>query len=201
MHEHLSAADAALRDRITELSVHIPCGGLRGPLHKRNPGSGPPVVWQSCNDEDAPQKWEGCDVSREKDLCVICFRATAGGTSRWSWLACEDCRAINDSIGEQWGFRPFALGRHSIMNGIALGGGAPRGLRETQIQRLVKFVRGRSGLRGWRNREYQILACRFDPLADVSLRVWQQEWPPSRIASQRAYTRLFGGAWPLAPRG
>jgi hypothetical protein len=29
----LSAADAALRERIVELSMHIPCGGLRGPVH------------------------------------------------------------------------------------------------------------------------------------------------------------------------
>jgi hypothetical protein len=30
----LSATDAALRERITELSVHIPCGGLRDPLQR-----------------------------------------------------------------------------------------------------------------------------------------------------------------------
>ena len=73
----LSATDAALRERITELSVHIPCSDLRGPVHGR---------WQSCRDEDSPEKWEGCDVSREYDLCIVCFRATAGGTSRWALL-------------------------------------------------------------------------------------------------------------------
>jgi len=35
----LTAADAALRERITELSVHIPCGGLRGPAQR--------TLWQS----------------------------------------------------------------------------------------------------------------------------------------------------------
>jgi hypothetical protein len=30
--QQLSAADAALRERITKLSVHIPCGRLRGPV-------------------------------------------------------------------------------------------------------------------------------------------------------------------------
>ena len=92
----LSAADAALRERITELSVHIPCGGLRGPLQRRSRAYPDlPMRWQSCRDEDSPEKWEGCDVSRECDLCIICFRATAGGTSRWAWLACDDCRAVN----------------------------------------------------------------------------------------------------------
>lgn len=41
------------------------------------------------------------------DLCVVCFRATAGGTLRWSWLACENCRAINDGIREVWGSDHF----------------------------------------------------------------------------------------------
>jgi hypothetical protein len=106
----LSPTDAALRERITELSVHIPCGGLRGPLQRRSAvHSHLPVRWQSCRDEDAPEKWEGLDVSRQTDLCIVCLRATAGGTTRWAFLACDDCRALNDSIGKRWGFRPFAL--------------------------------------------------------------------------------------------
>lgn len=128
----------------------------------------------------------------------MCLRATAGGTSRWSWLACEDCRAINDAIGARRGFRPFALGRHSIMNGIAIRDGAPSDVREVKIDRLVEFAKSRGNLRGWRNTEYGLLASEFDPLADIPLRLWQQEWPPSRFASHDAYTRLFGGIWPLA---
>jgi hypothetical protein len=198
--QDLSPADAALRKRITELSVHVPCGALRGPVRRKNYfDSYLPSRWQSCSDEDAPEVWPGHDVSRAHDLCVVCFRATAGGTSRWSWLACDDCRAINDLIGSRWGFRPFALGRHSIMNGIAVHGGAPSEVREAQIERLVEFARGRGGLRGWRNTEYGLLASKFDPLADVPLRVWQEEWPSSTSASRDAYTRLFGGIWPLTP--
>jgi hypothetical protein len=76
-HQPLSTADAALRERITELSVHIPYGRLRGPVQHRR------EKWQSCHHEDAPVKWEGVDVSSAYDLCIVCFRATAGGTSRW----------------------------------------------------------------------------------------------------------------------
>ena len=58
--ERLSAADRALRTRITQLSVHIPCGGLRGPLQRTSrPYPGLPIRWQSCPDEDSPQKWAG----------------------------------------------------------------------------------------------------------------------------------------------
>jgi len=183
----LSATDAALRKRIVGLSVHIPCGDLRGPvLHGR---------WQSCRDEDSPEKWEGCDVSRERDLCIICFRATAGGTSRWSWLACADCRRVNASIARRepkYGDRPFALGRHSLMNGVGVRGAAPPEVREEQIARVVAFAKGDDRLRDWRRREYWRLASRFDPLADIPLRVWQAEWAPSLEASVSAFARLLG---------
>jgi hypothetical protein len=189
---NVSASDAALRARITELSVHIPCGRLRGPvpttckwpeLHRR---------WQSCLDEDSPQKWEGWDVSHALDLCIICFRATASGPTRWSWLACDNCRAVNTALETKWGFRPFALGRHSLMNGIGVRGGAPPEVQEEQIARLVAFTKGDNRLREWRTREYRQLASRFDPLADIPLRVWQQEWEPGRSASVDAFSRLIG---------
>lgn len=196
--EHLSTADAALRERITELSVHIPCGGLRGPLQRRSPFRPDlPVRWQSCRDEDSPVQWEDADVSRDYDLCIICFRATAGGRSRWSWLACEDCRSVHSAVESTWGFRPFALGRHSLMNGIGIRGGAPPEVRERQTAALVKFAKGDGRLRTWRDSEYGRLAEQFDPEADVPLRVWQSEWPPGGLASREAFARLIGPAFPL----
>ena len=174
MTDNVSAADAALRERLTELCVHIPCGGLRGPVFRR--------LWQSCRHEDSPSVWEGADVSREHDLCIVCFRGTAGGTSRWSWRACEHCRVVNDAYG-----RPFALGRHSLMNGIGVRDGNQR-----EMQRLVDFAGGDWRLRGWRDHEYPLMAARFDPDADVPLREWQQAWPPSAEASQAVFARLIG---------
>jgi hypothetical protein len=190
---NLSATDAALRQRTTELSVHIPCGGLRGPMQRRSQ-SYPhlPVRCQSCQCEDSPEKWEGCDVSRQFDLCIICFRATAGGTSRWSWLACDNCRAVNKAIESSRGVRPFALGRHSLMNGIGVRGGSPPEVQEAQIARLAAFAKGDDRLRDWRRQEYSRLASKFDPLADIPLRVWQQEWAPGKAASVDAFERLLG---------
>lgn len=196
--EPLSAVDAALRERITKLSVHIPCGGLRGPLQRRSPFRPDlPVRWQSCRDEDSPAVWEGADVSRDHDLCIICFRATAGGSSRWSWLACGDCRSVNAAVESAWGFRAFALGRHSLMNGIGVRGGAPPDVQERQTARLVEFARGDGRMRSWRDHEYWRLTARFDPLADIPLQEWQSEWPPGRLASHDAFARLIGPAFPL----
>lgn len=189
----LSATDAASRERIVELSVHIPCGGLRGPVHGR---------WQSCRDEDSPEKWAGCDVSRETDLCDICFRGTAGGTSRWSWLACANCLRVNAAIARRQptpGKPPFALGRHSLMNGIGVRGDALPEVQEAQIAKLLAFANGDHRLREWREQEYSRLASRFDRLADIPLRVWQAEWPPSLEASVDAFSRLLGRALDSPP--
>ncbi|QZT60272.1 hypothetical protein JN085_14410 [Mycolicibacterium austroafricanum] len=184
----LTPTDAAVRQRLTELSVHIPCGGIRGPVRRTTSHS--PRLWQSCRCEDRPERWEGVDVSRDTDLCIVCFRGTAGGVSRWSWLACEDCRAVNSAIGQRWGVRPFHLGRHSLMNGIGVRSGAPPEVRNEQLAQLQEFVRGDIRLRDWRRIEYPRLAACFDPLADVPLRTWQEEHPPSRNASWDALTRL-----------
>lgn len=185
--QEVSATDAALRARIHKLGVHIPCGVIRGPV----PGLGP-RLWQSCPCEDHPLKWWGADVSREKELCIICFRATAGGVSRWSWLACEHCRKVNAELPRRYGVRPFPLGRHSLMNGIGVGFGAPPKVQEEQVSRLVAFARGDDRLRSWQREEYQRLAAAFDPLADIPLTEWQEQWPPSRAASVDAFARMLG---------
>ena len=187
---HLSAADAALREQITELSVHIPCGRLRGPVERRG-------RWQSCPDEDSPERWEGCDVSSAIDLCIVCCRGTAGGTSRWAWLGCEHCRAVNNALEKRWGVRPLALGRHSLMNRIGIPANASPKVVEQQTARLMEFIEGIGHLRDWRGTEHARLAVAFDRLADIPLPVWQQQWPPSLTASADAFSRFLDRELPL----
>lgn len=78
------------------------------------------------------------------------------------------------------------------MSGIGVRSGAPPEVRNEQLAQaqLQEFVRGDNRLRAWRRIEYPRLAACFDPLADVPLRTWQQEHPPSRTASWDAFTRL-----------
>lgn len=122
---------------------------------------------------------------------------TAGGSSRWAWVGCEDCRAINDALGRAWGLRPLALGRHSLMNGIGVRGGAPPEVQHRQAARLAAFARDVERLRSWGRQEYRRLAADFDPLADIPLTEWQRHWPSDRRASADAFSRLLGGELPL----
>jgi hypothetical protein len=78
------------------------------------------------------------------------------------------------------------------MNGIGVRGGDPAEVQEAQIARLVEFAKGDDRLREWKRQEYGRLASRFDPLADIPVRVWQQEWPPGPSASVDAFWRLTG---------
>lgn len=184
--QHVSATDAALRQRIHHLGVHIPCGRIRGPV-----GGFGPRLWQSCSCEDYPLRWPTGDISEDRALCIICFRGTAGGPSRWAWLACNECRISNERIRARTGVRPFALGRHSLMNGIGVPGGAPPEIVSEETARLIEFARGDGRLKAWKVREYGRLSAAFDPLADVPLREWQQQWPPSHSASADAFSRVL----------
>jgi hypothetical protein len=95
------------------------------------------------------------------------------------------------------GRRRFALGRHSLMNGIGIRGGASPEVQEAQLQRLTEFITGNGGLGDWREREYPRMASAFDPDDDVPLHDWQQQWPPSRAASIEVFERLLGVTLPL----
>jgi hypothetical protein len=78
------------------------------------------------------------------------------------------------------------------MNGIGVRGGSPPEVQDEQIARLWAFLKGDDRLREWKRQEYWRLASRFDSLADIPVRVWQQEWPPGPGASADAFSRLTG---------
>ena len=60
----------------------------------------------------------GLDCPSGFHLCYICSIRVAGGTSRWSHEACAICLDANTSLAKE-GIR-LPLGRHSVMNGLAI---------------------------------------------------------------------------------
>ena len=82
----------------------------------RGPNRGPQRCW--C-EEQVKQQYVSLDCPSGFHLCYICATTVVGGTSRWSWEACDFCRRVNGSTQKEFGFG-LALGRHSIMNGISI---------------------------------------------------------------------------------
>lgn len=78
------------------------------------------------------------------------------------------------------------------MNRIGVGGNSSPEVQKAQIDRLMGFTKHVQRLGEWKKQEYGRLASRFDPLADVPLSAWQQEWPPGPGASWDAFSRLTG---------
>lgn len=203
MHEMLplkrpvSAADRSLRACVTELVVHVPCGGVRGPIGRLYTRCGCPEnlgSWQSCPCEDEPVRWAGVDVSREVDLCVLCARGTAGGVSRWASLACPSCLRVNDTAGRLLGQRPLPLYRHSIANGAAIRASAHGAEFARQHALLVDVTRSWRQLDDWFDEEVRRLAASQGWAGErqVLLRVWQERLPASTAASRDALRRLTG---------
>jgi hypothetical protein len=182
--EVLSDSDAAVRERISEPSVHVSCGQIRGPVRVDGESR-----WQSCPCEDTPDVWEGCDVSRKHDLCLLCARATAGGTSSWSWLACAVCRTVAEELATDWGFTPFELGRHPRMNGYGIH--IQDDDAGERLERACDFRSRYCNLEPWRILEVSRLAVVFADQQDIPLELWLEQWNYGRLASKSAIRRLI----------
>jgi len=152
---------------------------------------------QGCPCEPS-EPWPDCDVSRAKDLCLVCARGTAGGTTRWSWLACGNCRAVEKGLQEWLGIRVLPLGRHSIMNGVALR--VAQASQEEADAFAVRFEGlslGWDGLYDWGHAEARRLAdAVVHGKPDVPLMVWQRTYPATVTASVDAYERFLGTPLP-----
>jgi hypothetical protein len=141
-------------------------------------------------------------VSRARDLCLVCARGTAGGTTRWSWLACTHCRAVEKALQEWLGMRVLPLGRHSIMNGVALAvaTASPEDAEAFGV-RFEGLSLGWDRLYEWGDAEARRLAAGVvGPRPDVPLDVWQQLFRPSPTASIDAYERILETSLPPAVR-
>ena len=191
----LSERDRLLRSTLTELSVHTRCGRIRGPVRHpvtRADGQRDDRAWQSCACEDEPARWAGCDVSEKHALCVVCARGIAGGSSRWSWIGCANCREIN-SLLRQHVRLSLPLGRHSIMNGVAIRGDATPQVQQRATDAFMGLLDQWRQLDAWRAAEVRRLVefASFPVDADVPLRTWRTRLPASSEASIDAISRLL----------
>jgi hypothetical protein len=124
----------------------------------------------------------GFDCPSGLHLCYLCSIEVAGGLSRWSWEACDGCRKKND-LERRNGKAFYLLGRHSVMNGIALSMSEVR-KREVnaRVNQMVDFIGSMEDLRlaalarteaMWRSVE------RWSAMSEIPVLEWQREFRPA----------------------
>ena len=135
--------------------------------------------WQSCPDEDSPERWDDCDVSTRKATCALSASGArrAGFRGGPGWAARTAARSTRE-LG-----KPLALGRHSLMNGIGVSAHASPEVVEQQTARLLAFAKGDGRLRDWRPTRIplargQIRPTRRHSAADLATAMATQ---PSRV--------------------
>jgi hypothetical protein len=167
------------------LRVHVPCGRLRGVA---------PHGRQRCPCQRNREPWPGCEVSEVAQLCVVCARGRAGGSSRWDWLACRICRELNESLGSHHGRNGLLpLGRQAIMNSVARPRATDSGAaREVFTDAVMRRRVSQTQLFAWQLQEVQRLAASEKLSAVVLLNEWQRTFPAGRRESRDALQGLLG---------
>ena len=81
-------------------------------------------------------------------LCDICAASLAGGTSRYSWNACEVCLKFNRKLATDHGVS-LPLGRHSIMNGVAIPFNISKEQQGEAIKQLIDSLDLSGSISDW----------------------------------------------------
>ena len=112
------------------------CAGSAGLFGALGYDGGPPIQEQRCRYVDCPyreERWHRPktelpepfgDFPEAIELCHCCASAVIPSGSKFSSFFCDDCRAAVMRLTSALGTAAIPLGRHSLMNGVTLAGGA-----------------------------------------------------------------------------
>ena len=106
---------------------------------------------QRCSCQEATkhaESYPNVDCPSGYHLCYLCAALVAGGESRYSWNACNWCLKFNRWLAENHGIS-LPLGRHSIMNGIAIPIKSGTGKQEVAIGKILDFFTLTTKLEKW----------------------------------------------------
>ena len=147
---------------------------------------------QSCRCEEN-KEYPGVDCPSGYHLCYMCATSVAGGTSRWSWNACESCLKFNRSLASKYGIR-IPLGRHSIMNSIGI---ALKGSKEEQAQAttaLLEFLDISGQISDWGLLQAQTLFASNHAWcneAHIPLMKWEAKFHLSKVKTAARTVQAF----------
>ncbi len=102
---------------------------------------------QRCSCEEY-KSYSEVDCPSGYHLCDICAATIAGGTSRYSWNACEVCLTFNRKLATDYGVS-LPLGRHSIMNGTSIPFNAAKQEQVGAIKQLIESLNTSGRISEW----------------------------------------------------
>jgi hypothetical protein len=117
----------------------------------------------------------------------------AGGTCRYSWNVCEVCLKFNRSLASKYG-ASLPLGRHSIMNGIAISIHATGSEQEEGIIEMLSFLDKAQSLSDWGDLQARTLfesipMWRNQPF--IQLKRWEEKFALSKVKATSRSVRMF----------
>jgi hypothetical protein len=102
---------------------------------------------QRCSCEEF-KKYPGVDCPSGYHLCYICASSIAGGTGRYSWNVCAVCLKFGRKLAAERAIR-IPLGRHSIMNGLAIPLSSNNDEQNSAINQLIRSLEIATDLAEW----------------------------------------------------
>lgn len=167
---------------LQSLYLHVSC------LDLTSIGSG----LQRCSCEPKHEKRTE-DCPNGFHLCFLCGITLAGGYSRWSWEVCDRCLRVNDDFGRENGWK-LPVGRHSVMNGIAIPMDADAATLALGSDLLLEFIDRARTLQAWGESEVRSLLeekPKLKKLRFISVELWEKSHRPSKERSQDALRRFL----------
>ena len=123
----------------------------------------------------------------------MCAASMAGGTGRFSWNVCEVCLKFNRTLAGKYG-ASLPLGRHSIMNGIAIPIHAMGSEREEGITGMLNFLDKAQSLTDWGDLQARTLfesvpMWRKEPF--IQLQRWEEKFALSKVKATSRSVQMF----------
>jgi hypothetical protein len=139
---------------------------------------------QRCSCEEY-KAYPGIDCPSGYHLCYMCAATVVGGTSRYSWNACDSCLRVNRQMASKYGFS-LPLGRHSLMNSISVPLRASQEVQEKAVTELLGFVKVAGAISDWGMLQARTLfetAPTFSILGIIPREKWEAKFELSKVKS------------------
>ena len=147
---------------------------------------------QVCKCEEY-KRYPGVDCPSGNHLCSMCAARMVGGTSRWSWNACESCLKFNRYLARTYNFA-LPLGRHSIMNSMGVPLKASKEVQKKATDELLSFLDVAQSIDDWGTLQARLLfesAYSWKKLIYIPIKDWEAKFHLSKVKATTRSAQSF----------